>query len=99
MKEEVVVNLKDDSRESRNNGMIENVEIKGLDFETEFDFWPIQHPTEPSREDRPVQCPMPHSSQLSNVSVFLSYTCASVRMCVLKVISDIKQSDITSVVT
>ncbi|KAI3818359.1 hypothetical protein L1987_12164 [Smallanthus sonchifolius] len=44
--------------------MTENVGIEGFDLEPEFDFWPIQHPTEPSHEDRPVQCPMPHSSHL-----------------------------------
>ncbi|KAJ0435787.1 hypothetical protein HanIR_Chr17g0897231 [Helianthus annuus] len=70
MKEGVVIQLKDDSREDQNNMMIENVGIKGIeiepcfDLEPEFDFWPIQHPTEPSHEDRPVQCPMPHSSHL-----------------------------------
>ncbi|KAJ0462166.1 hypothetical protein HanHA89_Chr16g0680451 [Helianthus annuus] len=64
MKEGVVIQLKDDSRESINNMMIENVGVNGFDFDTEFDFWPIQHPTEPSHEDRPVQCPMPHSSHL-----------------------------------
>ncbi|KAF5757394.1 hypothetical protein HanRHA438_Chr17g0836501 [Helianthus annuus] len=70
MKEGVVIQLKDDSREDQNNMMIENVGIKGIDIEPcfdlepEFDFWPIQHPTEPSHEDRPVQCPMPHSSHL-----------------------------------
>ncbi|KAI3671874.1 hypothetical protein L1987_87071 [Smallanthus sonchifolius] len=57
MKERRVVQMKDDTRESRNNG---------FDLETEFDFGPIQHPTEPSHEDRPVQCPMPHSSHLIN---------------------------------
>ncbi|KAI7748982.1 hypothetical protein M8C21_033899 [Ambrosia artemisiifolia] len=64
MKEGVVVQLKDDRREGRNNFMIENVGINGFDLDTELDFWPIQHPTEPSYEDRPVQCPMPHSSRL-----------------------------------
>ncbi|KAI3796271.1 hypothetical protein L1987_38938 [Smallanthus sonchifolius] len=66
MKEGMVVQMKDDTRESSNNLKIENVEINGFDLETEFDFWPIQHPTEPSHEDRPVQCPMPHSSHLIN---------------------------------
>ncbi|KAL4586475.1 hypothetical protein LXL04_011111 [Taraxacum kok-saghyz] len=56
MKEGVVVQLNDDVKEmSRNNG---------FDLETEFEFWPVQHPTEPSHEDRPVQCPIPHSSHL-----------------------------------
>ncbi|KAJ0439770.1 hypothetical protein HanHA300_Chr16g0629151 [Helianthus annuus] len=71
MKEGVVIQLKDDSRESINNMMIENVGVNGFDFDTEFDFWPIQHPTEPSHEDRPVQCPMPHSSHLIKVNLFL----------------------------
>ncbi|KAL8227693.1 hypothetical protein R6Q57_015277 [Mikania cordata] len=66
MKEEVIVQLKDDSRETRNNLMIENVGVNCFDLETEFDFWPIQHPTEPSHEDGPVQCPMPHSSRQIN---------------------------------
>ncbi|XP_024988402.1 uncharacterized protein LOC112523154 [Cynara cardunculus var. scolymus] len=60
---EGVVQLKD---ESISNGMIENVGVNGFDFKTEFEFWPIQHPTEPSHEDRPVQCPMSHSSPLIN---------------------------------
>ncbi|KAL7604849.1 hypothetical protein Lser_V15G15295 [Lactuca serriola] len=51
MKEGVVVQLKDDT---------------GFDLEPEFEFWPVQHPTEPSHEDRPVQCPIPHSSHLIN---------------------------------
>ncbi|KAI3719887.1 hypothetical protein L6452_20792 [Arctium lappa] len=63
MKEGMMVQLKD---ESISNGMIENVGVNGFDFETEFEFWPIQHPTEPSHEDRPVQCPMSHSSPLIN---------------------------------
>ncbi|XP_076936740.1 uncharacterized protein LOC143604022 isoform X1 [Bidens hawaiensis] len=64
MKEEEMIQLKDDSRENRNNLMIENVGIKSFDLEPEYDFYPIQHPTEPSQEDRPVQCPMPQSSNL-----------------------------------
>lgn len=67
MKEGVVVQLKDDIIEIKNSEMVENVGINGFDLETEFDFCPIQHPTEPSHEDRPVQCPMPHSSHLINV--------------------------------
>ncbi|XP_071736309.1 uncharacterized protein [Rutidosis leptorrhynchoides] len=66
MKEDLVLKLNDERRESRSNVTIENSDINGFDFDTEFDFWPIQHPTEPSREDRPVECPMPHSSRLSN---------------------------------
>ncbi|KAI7727135.1 hypothetical protein M8C21_008087 [Ambrosia artemisiifolia] len=72
MKEGVVIQLTDDNREDRNNMMIENVGIKGFDLEPgfdiepEYDFWPIQHPTEPSHEDRPVECPMPPSSHLIN---------------------------------
>ncbi|XP_076945678.1 uncharacterized protein LOC143616855 [Bidens hawaiensis] len=64
MKEGVVIQLKQDTRESSSNSMIENMEVNGFDLEPEFDFWPIQHPSEPSHEDRPVQCPMPHSSHL-----------------------------------
>ncbi|XP_076953626.1 uncharacterized protein LOC143627757 isoform X2 [Bidens hawaiensis] len=64
MKEAEVIQLKDDNRENRNNLMTENVGIKSFDLEPELDFYPIQHPTEPSHEDRPVQCPMPHSSNL-----------------------------------
>lgn len=74
MKEEVMVQLNDDSRENTNNLMIKNVGINSFDLVTDFDFWPIQHPTEPSHEDRPVQCPMPHSSSLINVSLS-PYTC------------------------
>ena len=69
MKDDMVIELKDDTRESRNTIMIENVGINGIDFEAEFEFWPIQHPSEPSHEDRPVQCPMPHSSHLIKVSL------------------------------
>lgn len=56
MKDGVVIHLKDDNTEFLNNN--------GFDLETEFEFWPVQHPTEPSHEDRPVQCPIPHSSHL-----------------------------------
>ncbi|KAK1425493.1 hypothetical protein QVD17_20845 [Tagetes erecta] len=66
MKEEGMVQPKIDSRENTNNLMIKNVGINSFDLVTDFDFWPIQHPTEPSHEDRPVQCPMPHSSNLIN---------------------------------
>ncbi|KAK1412094.1 hypothetical protein QVD17_33077 [Tagetes erecta] len=62
MKEGMVVQLKEDTEENRNNLMIEDVGMMVFDLEPEFDFSPIQHPTEPSHEDRPVQCPMPHSS-------------------------------------
>ncbi|XP_031121841.1 uncharacterized protein LOC116024941 [Ipomoea triloba] len=27
-------------------------------------FWPVQHPTEPLEEDRPIICPMPYSSSV-----------------------------------
>lgn len=70
MKDDMVIELKDDTRESRNTIMIENVGINGIDFEAELEFWPIQHPSEPSHEDRPVQCPMPRSSHLIKVSLF-----------------------------
>nr|XP_043626690.1 uncharacterized protein LOC122598155 isoform X2 [Erigeron canadensis] len=66
MKEGMMVQKKDEIRGSRNNETIENVRTSGFDFETEFEFWPIQHPSEPSHEDRPVECPMPHSSHLIN---------------------------------
>ncbi|KAG6713443.1 hypothetical protein I3843_05G143000 [Carya illinoinensis] len=30
-----------------------------------MEFWPVEHPMEPPDEDRPVKCPMPHSSPLN----------------------------------
>ncbi|KAJ9563507.1 hypothetical protein OSB04_008667 [Centaurea solstitialis] len=63
MKEGVVAQLKDGSI---SNGMIENVGVNGFDFEPEFEFWPIQHPSEPSHEDRPIECPISHSSPVIN---------------------------------
>ncbi|GAA0147493.1 hypothetical protein Leryth_002924 [Lithospermum erythrorhizon] len=36
--------------------------------ESEFEFWPLEHPTEPSEEDKPVKCPMPYSSAANNNS-------------------------------
>ncbi|KAG6599867.1 uncharacterized protein LOC111482932 [Cucurbita maxima] len=32
--------------------------------EVDMEFWPLQHPTEPDDEDRPVVCPMPNSSSI-----------------------------------
>ncbi|KAK9074454.1 hypothetical protein SSX86_007052 [Deinandra increscens subsp. villosa] len=64
MKERVVIQLTDDRRDVKNNLMIENMGINGFDLEPVFDFGPIQHPTEPSNEDRPVQCPIPNSSHV-----------------------------------
>ncbi|KAM7487821.1 hypothetical protein LguiB_025305 [Lonicera macranthoides] len=37
-------------------------------IECEFEFWPIEHPTEPLDEDRPLKCPMSHSPSLTNDS-------------------------------
>ncbi|KAM7463365.1 hypothetical protein LguiA_031486 [Lonicera macranthoides] len=34
--------------------------------ESEFEFWPIEHPTEPLDEDQPVKCPVPGSSVTNN---------------------------------
>ncbi|KAG7979669.1 hypothetical protein I3843_05G143000 [Carya illinoinensis] len=31
-----------------------------------MEFWPVEHPMEPPDEDRPVKCPMPHSSPLNS---------------------------------
>ncbi|KAG2707614.1 hypothetical protein I3843_05G143000 [Carya illinoinensis] len=31
-----------------------------------MEFWPVEHPMEPPDEDRPVKCPMPHSSPLND---------------------------------
>lgn len=36
----------------------------------DFEFWPIEHPSEPPDEDRPLKCPMPDSSVI-NVSIYL----------------------------
>lgn len=35
----------------------------------DFEIWPVEHPSEPPDEDRPVKCPMPaDSSSVINVS-------------------------------
>lgn len=35
----------------------------------DIQFWPIQHPMEPSYQDNPVKCPLPDSSSVLNVSL------------------------------
>ncbi|XP_062113220.1 uncharacterized protein LOC133824353 [Humulus lupulus] len=35
----------------------------GVEFE--FEIWPVEHPMEPPDEDRPVKCPIPHSSVIN----------------------------------
>ncbi|XP_030508182.2 uncharacterized protein LOC115722935 [Cannabis sativa] len=42
-----------------NNNNINN----GVEFE--FEIWPVEHPMEPPDEDRPVKCPIPHSSLIN----------------------------------
>ncbi|CAI9761932.1 unnamed protein product [Fraxinus pennsylvanica] len=37
--------------------------------ESSFEFWPVQHPSEPPEEDRPVECPMPAGSSVINASI------------------------------
>lgn len=34
----------------------------------DFEFWPVEHPSEPPDEDHPLKCPMPDSSVI-NVSI------------------------------
>ncbi|MED6193648.1 hypothetical protein PIB30_021624 [Stylosanthes scabra] len=34
--------------------------------ENNTDFFPVEHPMEPTDEDRPVKCPMPESSVINN---------------------------------
>ncbi|KAK9074455.1 hypothetical protein SSX86_007053 [Deinandra increscens subsp. villosa] len=63
MKEDTM-QLKDECGGTKNNLMIEDLGSKGLDLEPELDFGPIQHPIEPSHEDRPIKFPMPHSFYL-----------------------------------
>ncbi|XP_022156065.1 uncharacterized protein LOC111023031 [Momordica charantia] len=47
----------------------EEEEISGImevqhqhEIVVDLEFWPLQHPMQPDDEDRPVICPMPHSS-------------------------------------
>ncbi|KAK4403221.1 hypothetical protein Sango_1062800 [Sesamum angolense] len=34
-----------------------------------WEFCPIQHPNEPPQEDKPVECPLPHSSVINEARV------------------------------
>lgn len=38
----------------------------------DVEFCPVEHPVEPEEEDRPVKCPVPISSSLIHVSLFIS---------------------------
>ena len=52
--------------------------------ECEFEFWPIEHPTEPLDEDRPLKCPMPHSPSLTNVSLFFPFELVQLEFVIFK---------------
>lgn len=41
------------------------MDLRNNGVEGEVEFWPIEHPVEPSDEDRPVKCPIPHSSVIN----------------------------------
>lgn len=41
------------------------MDVRSHGVEGEVEFWPIEHPMEPSDEDRPVKCPMPDSSVIN----------------------------------
>ncbi|XP_019176632.1 PREDICTED: uncharacterized protein LOC109171970 [Ipomoea nil] len=72
MGKESMIGLRDTSIEKRLKGIV------AMEFEVESNngddgslmsseattFWPVQHPTEPLEEDRPIICPMPYSSSV-----------------------------------
>ncbi|KAL2509746.1 uncharacterized protein Fot_33393 [Forsythia ovata] len=43
-----------------------SMDFHGNGEESSFEFWPVQHPSEPPEEDRPVECPMPADSSVIN---------------------------------
>ncbi|PON83782.1 hypothetical protein TorRG33x02_204490 [Trema orientale] len=45
---------------NNNNNNNNQNHSNGVEFE--FEIWPVEHPMEPPDEDRPVKCPIPHSS-------------------------------------
>ena len=51
--------------------------------EKSTDFFPVEHPVEPTDEDRPVKCPMPESSVI-NVSIYAIYRLAIYLFCGVK---------------
>ncbi|KAI3467940.1 hypothetical protein Pfo_024603 [Paulownia fortunei] len=54
-------------RKSINSETTEMSDRGGVIFgeESVFEFWPIQHPIEPPQWDKPVECPLPHSSLIN----------------------------------
>ena len=58
---------------------IDTPERDGMDVRShgvegdQVEFWPIEHPMEPSDEDRPVKCPMPHSSVINVRALLLPF--------------------------
>ncbi|CAI9779150.1 unnamed protein product [Fraxinus pennsylvanica] len=43
-----------------------SIDFHGNGEESSFEFWPVQHPSEPPEEDRPIECPMPADSSVIN---------------------------------
>ncbi|KAL8490413.1 hypothetical protein ACS0TY_025572 [Phlomoides rotata] len=62
-------------RKSVSSETTEMSEGGGLMFgeESAADFWPVQHPVEPPQGERPVECPMPHSSVINEWRVSRSF--------------------------
>ncbi|KAL5553338.1 hypothetical protein UlMin_040739 [Ulmus minor] len=58
----------DESSEEREErgGMEMQEEDDSVGVEVDFEIWPVEHPMEPPEEDRPVKCPMPHSSVVND---------------------------------
>ncbi|XP_059659156.1 uncharacterized protein LOC132305542 isoform X2 [Cornus florida] len=60
---ESLIPVIDETRETRLRG---GMDVHQNGFQSEVEFWPVEHPIEPLDEDRPVKCPMPDSSIIND---------------------------------
>ncbi|KAK2383919.1 hypothetical protein QL285_071325 [Trifolium repens] len=56
----------DETSETTQNSIIMEVYNHYHGVENNSDFFPVEHPMEPQNEDRPVKCPMPQSSVITD---------------------------------